>query len=166
MGSGTAVRWPVGVGAPGNPGVASKVKLTSGAIGYVELIFALANKLPISAVKNAKGNYVTPSLQSVTAAAAGIDYPASLAVSITNPAGAEAYPIAGFTYILVRQSTYTDANKAQALSDFIYWGLTEGQGAASRLGYAPLPDAARKLSIGQLRKITVSGQAVFTGEVK
>ncbi|MBC8078480.1 MAG: substrate-binding domain-containing protein, partial [Chloroflexales bacterium] len=137
-----------------------------GAIGYVELIFALANKLPVSSVKNSKGNFVTPSLQSVAAAASGIEYPASLAVSITNPPGEQAYPIAGFTYLLVRQNTYTDANKAQALTDFIYWSLTDGQGAASRLGYAPLPDQARRLAIGQLRKITVGGQPAFTGEVK
>jgi phosphate transport system substrate-binding protein len=166
VGSGTAVKWPAGIGAPGNPGVASTVKRTVGGIGYVELIFALANKLGYGSVKNASGTYITADLASVSAAADGITYPASLAVSITNSPNAKAYPIAGFTYILVRQNTYADANKAQALTDFIYWGLTEGQGAASRLGYAPLPDQARKLSIGQLRKIVVKGEAVFTGPVK
>lgn len=166
VGTGTTVRWPVGIGAPQNAGVASTVRQTNGAIGYVELIYALANKLPAPAVRNAAGNYIVPSLASVTAAASGIRYPATLAVSITNPPGPTAYPIAGFTYILVRQNTYTDLAKAQALTDFVYWGLTEGQGAANRLGYAPLPTQARYLAIGQLRKITVKGERVFSGPVK
>lgn len=166
VGSGTTVRWPAGVGAPGNPGVASTVKQTSGAIGYVELIFALANKLPYGAVKNAAGNYVAASLETTTAAAEGIEYPASLTVSITNAPGRNAYPIAGFTYVLIRQSTYTDATKAQALTDFLYWSLTQGQGATARLGYAPLPAELRKLAIGQLRKVTVNGERVFDGPVQ
>lgn len=166
VGVGTTVRWPVGIGAPGNPGVASTVKQTEGAIGYVELIFALANGLPSPAVRNSAGNFVAASLQSVTAAAAGVDYPDDLRLSITNAPGAQAYAIAGFTWILVRQTTYTDVNKAQALTDFLYWSLTEGQGAAGRLGYAPLPAEARRLSIAQLRKVTVNGQRVFTGPVK
>lgn len=166
VGVGTTVNWPTGIGARGNAGVAGTVKSTVGAIGYVELIFALANQLPAPAIKNAAGNYITPSLDSVTAAAAGIQYPADLRVSITNAPGANAYPIAGFTWILVRENTYTDANKAQALTDFIYWGLTEGTGAATRLGYAPLPAEARQLSIGQLRKVKVNGQPVFDGPVK
>jgi phosphate transport system substrate-binding protein len=166
VGSGTSVDWPVGIGAPGNPGVASTVLQTAGSIGYVELIFALANGLSYGPVQNASGNYIEASIASVTAAAAGIEYPASLAVSITNPPGPRAYPIAGFTYLLVRQNTYTDANKASALTDFIYWGLTEGQGGAARLGYAPLPDDLRALAIGQLRKVEVNGEKVFDGPVK
>jgi phosphate transport system substrate-binding protein len=166
VGAGTTVKWPTGIGAPGNAGVANTVKQTEGAIGYVELIYTLANKLPYGPVKNAAGNYVTPTLQSVTAAASGIVYPESLAVSITNPPGATAYPISGFTYILLRAGTYTDMNKAQALTDFLYWGLTEGQGASNRLGYAPLPTQARQLAIKQLLKIRVNGQQVFKGSVK
>lgn len=162
VGSGNSVRWPVGVGAPGNPGVASTVKNTTGAIGYVELIFALANKLPAPAVKNAAGNYIVPSLESTSAAADGIQIPDSLAVSITNSPNPKAYPIAAFTYILVRQNTYTDVSKAQALTDFIYWGLTEGLGATTRLGYAPLPTNMRLKAIGQLEKIVVKGERVFT----
>lgn len=166
VGAGNSVRWPVGVGAPGNAGVASSVKKTNGAIGYVELVFALANKLPVPQVKNAAGNYITPSLESTTAAADGVALPESLVVSITNSPNPRAYPIAGFTYILVRQETYKDANKAQALTDFIYWSITEGQGAALRLGYAPLPTNARTGAINQLRKITVNGEKVFNGPVK
>jgi phosphate transport system substrate-binding protein len=162
VGSGNSVRWPVGVGAPGNPGVASTVLNTKGAIGYVELIFALANKLPVPAVKNASGNYIVPSLESTTAAAEGVVIPESLAVSITNSPNPKAYPIAAFTYILVRQNTYTDTTKAQALTDFIYWGLTEGTGAATRLGYAPLPANMRVKAVGQLEKIVVKGERVFS----
>jgi phosphate transport system substrate-binding protein len=162
VGSGNSVKWPVGVGAPGNAGVASTVKNTKGGIGYVELVFALANKLPVPQVKNAAGTYITPSLESVSAAADGIVIPPSLAVSITNSPNPTAYPIAAFTYVLVRQATYTDKAKAEALTDFIYWGLTEGTGAALRLGYAPLPASMRVKSIAQLEKITVKGEQVFT----
>ncbi len=166
IGAGTTVNWPTGIGAPGNPGVASTVKQTEGGIGYVELIFALANGLSYGSVKNAAGNYVQATLQSVTAAADGVSYPSSLVVSITNPAGGNAYPIAGFTYILVRSNTYKDLPKAQALTDFLYWGLTEGQGAANRLGYAPLPGELRQLAIRQLLKVTVDGKPALDAPVK
>jgi phosphate transport system substrate-binding protein len=166
VGAGTTVRWPVGVGAPGNPGVASTVKNTKGAIGYVELVFALANKLPVPQVKNAAGNYVTPSLETTSAAADGVKLPPSLVLSITNSPNANAYPIAAFTYLLVRQNTYTDLAKAQALTDYVYWTLTEGTGAATRLGYAPLPTNVRVAAIEQLQKIRVNGQQVFEGPAK
>jgi phosphate transport system substrate-binding protein len=166
VGRGTTVRWPVGVGAPGNAGVAGTVLLTPGAIGYVELTFALANKLPVPSVANASGNFITPTLESVSAAAEGVPIPDDLRVSITNSPNPRAYPIAAFTYILVREQTYTDIPKAQALTDFIYWGLTEGQGATVRLGYAPLPENVRKLAMGQLRKVKASGVLVFNGPIK
>jgi phosphate transport system substrate-binding protein len=166
VGSGNTVRWPVGIGAPGNPGVAGTVLRTDGAIGYVELVFALGNKLPVPLVKNAAGNWVAPNLANVSEAAANVEIPADLRVSITNAKGANSYPISAFTYILVHEQTYTDAPKAQALTDFIYWSLTEGQGAAQRLGYAPLPDNVRKKAIEQIRKVKVSGKVVFEGPVK
>lgn len=166
VGAGTAVRWPVGIGGPGNAGVTSTVLRTDGAIGYVELVYALGNKLPVPLIKNAAGNFVSPTLENVSSAAAGVEIPADLRVSITNAQGANSYPIAAFTYILVRQQTYTDLPKAQALTDFIYWSLTDGQGGALRLGYAPLPDPVRKKAIEQLRKIVVNGQKAFDGPVK
>lgn len=166
VGSGTTVKWPAGVGAPGNAGIASTVLRTNGAIGYVEQAFAAGNKLPVPLVKNSAGNFVAPTTENVSAAAAGITIPDDLRFSLTNASGANSYPIVGATWILVRQQTYTDASKAQALTDFIYWGLTDGQGATSRLGYAPLPEAMRKKSIEQLRKVTVNGQRVFDGPVK
>lgn len=166
IGSGNSVRWPVGVGAPGNAGVASTVRNTRGSIGYVELVFALANKLPVPQVKNAAGNFVTPSLETTTAAADGVTIPANLVVSITNSPNANAYPIAAFTYILIRGSTYQDPAKAQALTDYIYWSLTEGTGAATRLGYAPLPANVRVKAIEQLQKVRVSGQPIFDGPAR
>ncbi|MFV9505372.1 MAG: phosphate ABC transporter substrate-binding protein PstS [Oscillochloridaceae bacterium umkhey_bin13] len=161
VGSGNSVRWPVGVGAPGNPGVASTVRNTVGAIGYVEQVFAVANRLPLPAVQNASGNFVAASLEATSAAAAGVTMPANQVLSITNSPNRDAYPIAGFTYLLVRGNTYTDVPKAQALTDFIYWSLTEGQGAAIRLGYAPLPTQWRVGAINQLRSVTVNGQRMF-----
>src|SRR5207253_5862919 len=123
-----------------NPGVTTGVQQTPGAIGYVELIYALANNLPAAPVKNKAGNYVEPTLDSTAAAAAGAaqNMPADLRVSITDPDGADAYPIAGFTWILVH-TNMTDMNKAQALTDFLYWSLTQGADIATQLNYAPLP---------------------------
>jgi phosphate transport system substrate-binding protein len=166
VGRGTTVRWPAGIGAPGNAGVAGTVRRTVGAIGYVEQAFAIGNKLPVPAVKNAAGNYIEPSQEAVSAAASGITIPADLRFSLTNASGANTYPIVGATWILVREQTYTDLAKAQALTDFIYWGLTEGQGATVRLGYAPLSTEMRQRAIEQLRKVKVNGQTVFDGPVK
>jgi len=166
VGSGTTVRWPVGVGAPGNPGVASTVKNTRGAIGYVEQVFATANRLPLPPVQNASGNFVAASLEATSAAADGVPIPANLVASITNSPNPNAYPIAGFTYILVRQNTYKDVTKAQALTDFLYWNLTEGTGAATRLGYAPLSASLRVRAIQALQSITVDGQRVFDGPAR
>ncbi len=169
IGAGSTVKWPVGIGAPGNAGVSSAVQKTEGAIGYVEVAYALGAGFTLPYVQNAAGNFVQPLLPNVSAAAASA-VPSSdiqgLATSITNGSDAQAYPIAAFTYILVRQSTYTDVNKAQALSDFLYWGLTEGQGAANRLGYAPLPENFRKASMAALMSVRVNGQPVLTAPIK
>lgn len=169
VGSGNTVKWKVGIGAPGNAGVSSTVQKTEGAIGYVEVAYALGAGLPMPYVQNAAGNFVQPLLANVSAAAAGVT-PSSdvqkLAASITNGADAQAYPIAAFTYILVRKDTYTDLNKAQALADFIYWSLTEGQGAANRLGYAPLPENMRKAAMKALMAVNVNGAPVINAPIK
>jgi phosphate transport system substrate-binding protein len=169
VGTGSTVKWPVGIGAPGNAGVSSSVQKTEGAIGYVEVAYALGGGFTLPYVQNASGNYVQPLLANVSAAAASA-VPSTdlqkLAVSITNGSDAQAYPIAAFTYILVRQSTYTDVTKAQALSDFVYWALTDGQGASNRLGYAPLPENFRKASMNALMTVRVKGQPVLTAPVK
>jgi phosphate transport system substrate-binding protein len=169
VGRGSTVKWPAGIGAPGNAGVSSTVQRTKGAIGYVETGYALAAGFPLPYVKNSAGNYVKPETANVSAAAAGVK-PSSdvqkLAVSIVNGADPQAFPIAGFTYILVRKDTYTDVNKAQALADFIYWGLTTGQGATTRLGYAPLPENMRQASMKALNTIRVNGQPVIEAPIK
>jgi len=169
VGSGNTVKWKVGIGAPGNAGVSSTVQKTEGAIGYVEVAYALGAGLPLPYLQNAAGNFVQPTLANVSAAASGVT-PSSdvqkLATSITNGADANAYPIAAFTYILVRKDTYTDLNKAQALCDYLYWSLTEGQGAAGRLGYAPLPENMRKAAMKALLTVNVGGKAALEAPIK
>ena len=163
VGSGTAVEWPVGIGGEKNPGVTAGVQQTPGAIGYVELIYALSNNLPAPAIKNAQGNYVKPSIESTSAAAAGAlaGMPDDLRVSITDPQdGVDAYPIAGFTWILVH-SEMTDKAKAEALTDFLYWALTQGEEQAAALHYAPLPGQVRDLAIQKLTQVKVDGAPVF-----
>ena len=169
VGSGSAVSFPAGIGASGNAGVSATVLNTNGAVGYVEVGYALAAGFPLPFVKNASGNFVKPETNNVSAAANGMNIssnPQRLAASITNSAAPDAYPIAAFTYILVRQSTYTDVNKAQALADFLYWGLTTGQGATVRLGYAPLPEGMRIAAMKALKTVTVNGAPVIDAPVK
>lgn len=161
IGAGLAVRWPAGVTASGNSGVARRVALTNGAIGYVERAFAVAQGMPLPAIKNAAGNYTPPVPEAIAAAATGVSLPGNLVASLANSPNAGAYPIVGYTYFLVRQNTYTDLAKAQALTDFIYWGLTEGGGAVTSLGFVPLSSQLREAAIGQLEKVRVRGERVF-----
>ncbi|WP_345784876.1 phosphate ABC transporter substrate-binding protein PstS [Roseisolibacter agri] len=143
-GKGKEVRWPVGLGGKGNEGVAGQVKSTPGTIGYVELAYATQNRLPVAAIRNAAGTFVTPSIASVTAAAAGVaeQLPAEsdYRVSIVNAPGAEAYPISSFTWLLVYE-TQRDAVKGRKLVDFLGWALKDGARFAAPLDYAPLPPA-------------------------
>jgi phosphate transport system substrate-binding protein len=140
IGKGTSIVWPVGTAAEGNGNVAKMVKEALNSIGYVELPFAIAKALPYGSVSNAAGNFVTATLESVTAAAAAVaktmhgDFRASL----TNPPGAQAYPIASFTWILVPKKI-SDNDKRTATTQFLRWMLTEGQRYAKVLNYAPLP---------------------------
>ena len=140
VGSGTAVNWPVGLGAKGNEGVSGLVQQTPYSIGYVELVYALQNKLSYAAVRNAAGAFVNPDLKSVTAAAASAPMPEDFKVSITNAPGKDAYPIASFTWLLV-PGTIPDATKRDAITGFLRWMLADGQKMAEPLGYAPLPPA-------------------------
>lgn len=139
-GAGKSVDWPAGTGAKGNDGVAGLVKQTEGGIGYVELAFAIKGNLPYADVKNAAGTFVKPSIESVTAAEAGSveALKKDVRAPIVNAAGKDAYPICGFTYVLVSK-TPKDAAKGKALLDFLNWALNEGQGQISDLQYAPLP---------------------------
>jgi phosphate transport system substrate-binding protein len=141
VGRNTSVSWPVGLGGKGNEGVTQQVKQNSGSIGYVELIYAVSNKLPYAQVKNAAGAFVEPSLASVSAAAAGANLGANtdFRVSITNAAGAAAYPISSFTWLLVHK-TMTDTAKAAQIRAFCAWMVgADAQRMASELEYAPLP---------------------------
>ncbi len=155
VGKGTAVKWPVGLGAKGNEGVAGLVKQTPMAIGYVELIYAEQTKQPYGAVQNAAGQFITASLEAVSAAAAGAAQamPADFRVSIANAPGAESYPISTFTWLLVPERI-ADAKKGQAIVAFLHWMLKDGQALAPKLLFAPLPKevvAMEEQAIGQIK---------------
>jgi phosphate transport system substrate-binding protein len=142
VGKSTSVKWPNGLGGKGNEGVTALVQQTPGAIGYIELIYALTNKIPFATLQNKAGNWVVASLDGVTAAAASMadQIPADFRVSITDAPGPQAYPISSFTYLLVYQKQ-TDKAKGQAIVKFLQWAITKGQQYAAPLKYAPLPDA-------------------------
>ena len=157
VGVNTSVSWPVGVGGKGNEGVSGLVSQTPGSIGYVELIYALQNKIAYGAVQNAGGDFVKASIDSMTKAAAeaAANMPADFRVSITNAAGAGVYPIASFTWILLLEAP-EDVAKSKVMVDFMKWALTDGQAFATELGYAPLPKSVVDLGTAALQKIKVS----------
>lgn len=139
VGSNTSVKWPVGMGGKGNEGVSGMIRQLSGAIGYVELIYALQNNIPYGSIRNSSGAFIKGSLESVTAAAASAPkMPADFRVSITNSPGKDAYPISSFTWLLVPVQSKNPAN-GKILTDFVNWMLTDGQTMTSALAYAPLP---------------------------
>jgi phosphate transport system substrate-binding protein len=139
VGASTAVSWPVGLGGKGNEGVAGTIKQTPNSIGYVELIYAVEQKMPYADVKNASGSFVKASFDSITAAAAAVkEMPEDFRVSITNAAGPAVYPISSFTWLLL-PSEIKDAAKKKALTEFLTWMLTTGQKDCAKLSYAPLP---------------------------
>jgi phosphate transport system substrate-binding protein len=156
------VAWPIGLGGKGNDGVAGQVKQIPGAIGYVELAYARQNKLAYAAIKNAAGEFVTPSVESATAAAEGIAAKLSpktdYRVSIANAPGPQTYPITSFTWLLVYQDQ-TDPIKGKKLVDFMRWALTSGQGSAAALDYAPLPKAIADRLTDRLGSIHMAGAA-------
>ena len=156
VGASSSLNWPVGVGGKGNEGVAGLVKQTPASIGYVELVYALQNSISYGAVQNQAGEFVSPEVKSVTAAAAGgmATMPKDFRVSITNAPGAGAYPISSFTWILLYESA-GDTVKARAMNDFMKWALGDGQKAAAELGYAPLPEALVTMELEQLNRIKV-----------
>jgi phosphate transport system substrate-binding protein len=140
-GKGTSVKWPVGLGGKGNEGVAGMVRQMAGSIGYIELIYAVQNKIPYGPVKNSSGALVKASLESVTAAAASVkNMPADYRVSITNAPGKDAYPISSFTWLLIPNPA-KDANKGKILVDFVNWMVDDGQKMTAELTYAPLPES-------------------------
>jgi phosphate transport system substrate-binding protein len=140
VGSGTSVKWPKGLGGKGNEGVAGSIRQLPGALGYVELIYAVQNKIAYGSVKNPAGNFVKASLDSVTAAAASAPkMPSDFRVSITNAPGKDAYPVSSFTWLLIPAQT-KDPAKGKILVDFLNWMVDDGQKMTAALSYAPLPD--------------------------
>src|SRR5262245_53512099 len=158
VGRGTSVNWPVGIGGKGNEGVTGLVKQTPNSIGYVELVYALQNKLPYGDIRNRAGRYIAPTLESVTAAAssAAAKMPEDFRVSITDPAGADAYPISSFTWLLI-PTRIPDKDKGAAIKSFLSWMLTDGQTMAAPLSYAPLPPTVVEMEKKALDRITVGG---------
>jgi len=152
VGTNTSVNWPTGIGGKGNEGVAGQIKQTPGALGYVELIYAVQNKMPYADVKNAAGEFVKPTLESVTAALATADIPDDFRFSMTNAPGKDAYPIAGATWLLVYQQQ-KDAAKGKKLVEFLKWSVTDGEKMAKDLQYAPLPESVQQRVLKRIGEI-------------
>jgi phosphate transport system substrate-binding protein len=143
-GKGTSIKWPKGIGGKGNEGVAGSIRELPGSIGYVELIYAVQNKISYGSVRNASGAFLKATLEGVTAAAASVkSLPADFRVSITNAPGKDSYPISSFTWLLIPVQS-KDAAKGKIISDFLKWMVTDGQKMAGALTYAPLPDSVAK----------------------
>src|SRR5438309_10138574 len=151
-GNNTSVNWPTGIGGKGNEGVSGQVKQTPGAVGYVELIYAKQNKMPFADVKNAAGEFVKATPDSVTAALGTADSPDDFRFSMTNDSGSNAYPIAGATWLLVYEQQ-KDPAKGKKLVEFVKWALTKGEGMAKDLHYAPLPDAVQQRVLKRIDEI-------------
>jgi phosphate transport system substrate-binding protein len=158
VGSGVSPSWPIGIGGKGNEGVTGQVKNTPNTIGYVELAYAVQNKLPVAHIKNASGNFIEPSIDAVTtaAAASAANTPDDLRVSITNAGGPQAYPISSYTYILVYKNQ-KDAAKGKVLVDFLWWGIHDGEKYAKDLQYSPLPDDIVKRAEAKINSINAGG---------
>ena len=153
VGRGTSVNWPVGLGGKGNEGVSGQVKQTPNSIGYVELIYAVQNKMKTGKVKNAAGNLVQASLAGVTAAAASSkEMPDDFRVSITNAPGKDAYPISSFTWLLIPEKI-ADPAKKKAIKDFLTWMLADGQNMTEALAYARLPKAVVAKEMKAIAKV-------------
>jgi phosphate transport system substrate-binding protein len=152
VGRNTSVKWPAGLGAKGNEGIAGQVKQLPGTIGYVELAYAHQNSLPFTDLKNSSGRFITASMDSVSAALASAKVPDDFRFSMVNPPGEKAYPIAGATWLLVYQQQ-KDAAKGKKLVEFLNWALTRGEGMAAALDYAPLPETLREKALKEITTI-------------
>ncbi len=154
VGKNTSVKWPTGIGQKGNEGVAGMVRQSPYSFGYVELIYAVQNKMSYGLVRNAAGKFVKASIDGVTAAAsaAAKNMPADYRVSITNAAGATSYPIASFTWLLI-PTVSKDPAKGKVITDFLTWMLDHGEGEAAALSYAPLPKAVQDMERKTIQQI-------------
>lgn len=164
VGKGLSVNWPNPsgkvIGAKGNPGVAGAVKNTTGAIGYIELAYALQNKIPYAYMLNKDGKWLLPSLDGAKADAAAFKIPDDMRVNIVNAPGTDAYPISGFSWALIYQKQ-TDKNKGTALVNFLNWVFTDGQKIAPSLSYVPLPSNLTAREIAKLKTVTYNGQPLL-----
>ena len=162
VGKGQSLNWPVGLGGKGNEGVSGLVKQTPGAIGYVELAYAIQNKMPVASLKNKSGNFVTPSLAS-TSAAANVEMPADMRVSLTNTDAADGYPICSFSYVLIyKDLSYNikSQEKAKNVLDLVKWIIQDGQQYSEPLNYAKLPGSVVTKSLDILKGVTYNGKAL------
>jgi len=160
VGAGKSVKWPVGLGAKGNEGVTGQLKTTPYTIGYIERAYATQNKLPMAELRNKAGNFIAPSTEAMSAAAAGADMPDTLYVSLVNSAAEAAYPISGYTYLLV----YADAKdrvKGEAIAKFTWWALHDGQKFAQALDYAPLPTKVVTQVEARLKELSSGGKQLL-----
>ncbi len=161
VGQGKSVKWPKGLGAKGNEGVTGQIKTTPGTIGYVELAYAVQNKMPSAQLKNKSSNFIDPTIETVTAAAAGIELPDSLTASITDANGPKAYPISAYTYLLVYEDS-ADLKKGSAMVEFLWWAIHDGQKECAPLNYAPLPATAVAKVEARLKQLKVVGKVALT----
>ena len=162
VGASTSIAWPIGLGGKGSEGVTQQVKQIEGSLGYVELVYASSNKLPVALISNSGGKFVEPTLEAVTAAAAGakLEKGTDFRVSLTNAPGDKSYPIASYTWLLVKVDS-PDAGKAKALRDFLSWMITpEAQQMASTLGYAPLPGDVAGLIRDRIKTLKSGGRPI------
>ena len=160
VGVGKSVKWPVGLGAKGNEGVSGQVKTTPYTIGYIERAYATQNKLPMAELKNKSGKFVAPSTAAMSAAAEGVEMPAALNVSLVDSAAETAYPITGYTYMLVYADA-KDAAKGEAIAKYLWWALHDGQKFAESLDYAPLPAKVVTLIEARLKELTAGGKKLL-----
>ena len=151
-GNNTSVNWPTGIGGKGNEGVSGQVKQTPGAIGYVELIYAIQNKMPYAEVKNSAGQFMKPTIDSVTAALATAEIPDDFRFSMTNAPGKDAYPICGATWLLVYEQQ-KDPAKGKKLVEFLKWAAKDGEKMAKDLDYAPLPETVQERVLKRINEI-------------
>jgi phosphate transport system substrate-binding protein len=164
VGAGNSVQWPVGLGGKGNEGVAGVVKQTPYSIGYVELAYANQNKLPVAQVKNKSGKWITPTMKSVSLAAQGVVLPEDMRVKLVNSDNPDAFPIAGFTWLLA-YTTQTDPAKALALTRMLWWVIHDGQQYCEVLDYAPIPSDAVKQAEKLIKKITINGKQALPDSI-
>ena len=159
VGADKAVQWPIGTGGDGNDGVAAGITQTEGAVGYLSYDFAVTSGLGVAQIKRDDGQYVAPSVDSISAAGGILQFPISPDTNILNSPAAGAYPISTTTYLLINPQ-WTDKNKGQTMVDLLYWALTKGQDETKAVNYSPLPDSIRQQALSLLSQIQYQGQTI------